>query len=61
MCQIYLGKDISQPKKVYSGNDFTIVSTSYSTLEAMKAHDILKKFDINVELFDLRTLPTSIE
>ena len=22
----------------------------------MKAHDILKKFDINVELFDLRTL-----
>ena len=29
-----IGNDISRPRKVFSGNDFTIISTSYSTLEA---------------------------
>ena len=57
-----IGSDVSQPRKIFSGNDFTIVSTSYSTLEAMKAHNTLKKFDINIELFDLRTLrPLKLE
>ena len=51
-----IGNDISKPRKVFSGNDFTIISTSYSIMEAIKAHETLKKFDINVELFDLRTL-----
>jgi len=42
------------PKKLSSGNHYSIISTSYGTVEALQAVKILKKYKIFVELFDLR-------
>jgi pyruvate/2-oxoglutarate/acetoin dehydrogenase E1 component len=47
-----LGKAI----KMREGRDLTIVSTSYMSLEALKASDILEKDRINVEVIDMRTI-----
>lgn len=52
----YYLEDIDRPKKIRKGNDITIVSTSFSTLEAVKASDALKKIGVGVDLFDLRVL-----
>ena len=61
------------PKKAYStpigkaqilnkGSDITIVSHSYMTLEALKAVKHLKKYGVNCELLDLRSIrPLDIE
>ena len=38
-----------------SGKDVTIVSSSYSTIEALRAGKILKQFGITFDLFDLRS------
>lgn len=52
----YYLESIDRPKKVRTGNDITIVSTSFSTLEAVKASDVLKQIGVGVDLFDLRVL-----
>ncbi len=46
----------SGPKKITKGKDYTIVATSYMVLESIEASKILKKFGINIEIFDLRIL-----
>lgn len=46
----------SGPKKLKSGKDYTAVATSYMVLELLAASKILKKFNINIEVFDLRIL-----
>lgn len=47
---------IGVAKLVRPGNDVTIVSLSYMTLEAMKAAAILEKEGIHAEIIDLRSL-----
>lgn len=50
----YYKSDITKPKKIRRGNKFTIVSSSFSTLEAQKACEALEKIGIEIDLFDLR-------
>lgn len=58
----YYIENIQRPKKIRSGDNLTIVSSSFSTLEAIKACDVLKKIDVDVDLFDLRVLnPLDLE
>lgn len=44
------------PKLVHSGDDVTIVSTSYMTLEALRAANALERQNCGLDLFDLRVL-----
>lgn len=47
---------------IKKGNDITIVSMSYLTLEALKASNILKKYNIKCEIIDLVSLkPLNME
>lgn len=47
-------KKIPYHRKLSKGNDLTIISMSYMTIESIKAVNILKKlYDINCELIDL--------
>jgi pyruvate dehydrogenase E1 component beta subunit len=58
----YYKRDILKPKKIKDGSDFTIVSNSFSTLEAQKAANALEKIGISVDLFDLRiTRPIQLD
>jgi len=50
--RIPLGKS----KLVREGRDLTIAATSYMTLEAIKAADLLAKKNIGVDVIDIRTL-----
>jgi len=47
---------IGKAKKIKEGRDATIISSSYMTLEALKAAELLQKDNINVEVVDLRTI-----
>jgi len=47
---------IGKSKVVKKGRDITIITSSYMTLESMRASDILKKDGIDAEILDLRTL-----
>lgn len=47
---------IGQAQRLSQGKDITIVSSSYMSLEALKAVKILKKDRIGVDLIDLRTI-----
>ncbi len=47
---------IGKGKIVQEGSDVTIVTFSYMVLEALKAAEFLKGFEINCEIIDLRTL-----
>ena len=47
---------IGKPKIVKEGNDITIAATSYMTLEALKASEILTSMGIHAEVIDVRTL-----
>jgi len=47
---------IGIPKVVREGNDITIASTSYMTIEAIRAADNLKSIGISAEVIDIRTL-----
>ncbi len=47
---------IGKAKIVRSGKDITIASTSYMTLESIKASDILAKAGVSAEVVDIRTL-----
>ena len=42
------------PKQLTIGKDYTIVGTSYMVLEGLEAFRVLKKFNINISVFDLR-------
>ena len=58
----YYLEDITRPKKISSGGDLTIVSTSFSTLECLKAVKALNSIGIHPDLFDLRVLnPLNLE
>lgn len=58
----YYSVPIGKSKIIKKGNDITIVSSSYMSIEALKAAEILKKYDVNAEIIDLRTLrPLDIE
>lgn len=47
---------LGKAKIVKEGGDLTIISSSYMTLEAIKAAGVLKKDGINAEVLDLRTI-----
>ena len=47
---------IGEGKVVRSGNDITVVGTSWMNVEALKASDILEKQGVSVEVVDPRTL-----
>ncbi len=47
---------IGKSKIAKKGKDVTIVSSSYMTIESMKASEILKNYYIDAEVVDLRTL-----
>jgi len=52
----YYTVPIGKSKIAKKGDDITIVSSSYMTIEALKASEILKMYNVNVEIIDLRTL-----
>ncbi len=52
----YYEVPLGEPKIIRRGNDVTIVSTSYMTVESIKAAQILEKQGIDVEIIDVRTL-----
>lgn len=47
---------LGKAKVVKEGEDLTIISSSYMTLEAIRAAEALKKDGINAEVLDLRTI-----
>lgn len=50
----YYKSDITKPVCIKTGSDCTVVASSYSTLDALKATEALEKIGVSVELFDLR-------
>lgn len=52
----YFTENITTPKLISGGDDATIVATSLSTIEAVKATDALATVGIKTDLFDLRVL-----
>jgi pyruvate/2-oxoglutarate/acetoin dehydrogenase E1 component len=52
--------ELRKPRKRLDGKDITVVAAGASVLTCLQASNILKKKNINIELFDLRTL-TSIK
>lgn len=44
---------LNKSKVVRQGEDITIVSASYATIESLKAHETLKAFNIQPEVIDL--------
>ncbi len=50
----YYTSDITRPTRLKTGADMTVVASSYSTLDALKASEALAKIGVGVELFDLR-------
>jgi pyruvate dehydrogenase E1 component beta subunit len=58
----YYTTPLDGPKQVHRGHDVTIVSTSYMTLEAMRAATALARRGCNADVFDLRVLrPLNLE
>ena len=47
---------LGEAKKIKTGNDFTIVSMSHMTIEAILAVEILEEHGISIDLIDLRTV-----
>lgn len=47
---------IGHPRRVREGRDATIVATSYMTIEALRAAEMLAEEGISVEVIDVRTL-----
>ena len=48
--------EIGKAKKLKKGDDITIVSLSYMTIEALHAVEVLEKEGISCDLIDLRTV-----
>jgi pyruvate dehydrogenase E1 component beta subunit len=56
-CVLKAGKKQTKgPRRLRNGNDVTIVSYSYMTVEALAAAEILEKEGISVDLIDMRIL-----
>jgi acetoin:2,6-dichlorophenolindophenol oxidoreductase subunit beta len=47
---------LGKPKKILIGDHITIVAMSYMTIEAINSAKFLKKYGINCEIIDLRTV-----
>ncbi|MBC8485751.1 MAG: alpha-ketoacid dehydrogenase subunit beta [Bacteroidetes bacterium] len=47
---------LGEAKEIKTGNDFTIVSMSHMTIEALHAVEILEEHGISIDLIDLRTV-----
>lgn len=47
---------LGKAKVVKEGSDVTIVATSWMNVEALKAQEILKRRNVNVEIIDVRTI-----
>lgn len=45
--------DLNKSKVLRQGEDITVVSMSYSTIEALKAYELLKVFNVRPEVLDL--------
>lgn len=52
----YVETPIGSARVIEKGTDVTIVSSSYMTVECLKAHGILKKAGIRAEVVDLRSI-----
>lgn len=52
----YYTEPLDGPRAVHQGKDLTIVSTSYMTLEAVRAAEQLEKIGVSVDVFDLRVV-----
>jgi pyruvate/2-oxoglutarate/acetoin dehydrogenase E1 component len=52
----YYTVPIGRSKITKKGSDITIVSSSYMSIETLKAAEILKKYKVDAEIIDLRTL-----
>jgi pyruvate/2-oxoglutarate/acetoin dehydrogenase E1 component len=52
----YYTEPLDGPRALHDGADITIVSTSYMTLEAMRAAEQLAKLGFSADVFDLRVL-----
>ena len=58
----YYTEPMDGPRAVHSGEDVTIVATSYMTLEAVRAAEALDKLGFSATVFDLRVLrPLKLE
>lgn len=58
----YLHEALDGPRVVREGDAATVVATSYMTLEAMRAADILADHGVSIEVLDLRVVrPLNIE
>lgn len=58
----YYETPLDGPRTVRTGQDVTLVTSSFMTLEAVRAVDLLARFGISVELVDLRVIrPLNIE
>ncbi len=52
----YYTEPLDGPRAVHEGKDLTIVSTSYMTLEAVRAAEQLEKIGVSATVFDLRVV-----
>jgi len=52
----YFSIPLAGPQLLQEGRHCTIVATSYSVLEALEASEILKRYEIYAEVFDLSVL-----
>lgn len=52
----YYTEPLDGPRAIREGKDLTIVSTSYMTLEAMRAAEQLEKIGVSAAVFDLRVV-----
>lgn len=52
----YYTEPLDGPRVIRTGKDLTIVSSSYMTLEAMRAAEQLEKLGVSAEVFDLRVV-----
>lgn len=52
----YYTEPLDGPRVVHAGKDVTVVSTSYMTLEAVRAAEALEKLGYSATVFDLRVL-----
>jgi pyruvate dehydrogenase E1 component beta subunit len=58
----YYREPLTGPRALHEGKDITIVSTSYMTLEAVRAADALRALGYSATVFDLRVLrPLNLE
>ncbi len=48
--------DITKPKIISKGKEITVVTSSYNVYEIIFCSEILKNFNINLEIIDLRVL-----